>query len=224
MRFNRIAGVAGLAGAAMWIVGFVALPAPPGVGASPQEVLDFGSAESGGLFAYVYLVDVLPAIAFLALGVGLWLHLRREPGWSMLGLVGTAGLAFAMFGWGINDSLLAVQGDRNADLATIEASFELYNLGHVPAHASIAVLVLAFTIAGRRASFLSSSAVALGVFASVSALVVLPAAWVDSDAFELVHIISILAFVGWVAMASLSVLRAGEPVREPVDRTVPAAA
>jgi hypothetical protein len=207
MSFPRIAGLAGLTGALLWAISFTVLPPPPGVGASPREVLEFASENHTSLFVGVYTIDVLPALAYLMLGVGLWIATREDRGWGILGLVSSVSLAIAVLTWGVTDGLLAVQGKEGASLATIGDTFQWLNATHVPAHASIAMLVLAYGLAGRRVGLLPSWATPLTVFASASALVVIPAGFFESDPLEVVHQLSVFAFFGWVVLASVGLLR-----------------
>ena len=207
MSFPRVAGIAGLTGALLWAISFTVLPAPPAVGASPSEVLDFASEHHTSLFVSVYTIDVLPALAYLVLGVGLWMATREDRGWAILGLASSVGLAMAVLGWGVTDGLLAVQGKEGASLATIGDTFQWYNAVHVPAHASIAMLVLAFGVAGRRIGLLPRWATPITVFASASALVVIPAGFLESDPLEIVHQLSVFAFLAWVLLASVRLVR-----------------
>lgn len=149
MSFPRVAGIAGLTGALLWAISFTVMPPLPAVGAAPSEVLDFASEHHTSLFVGVYTIDVLPGLAYLVLGVGLWVAMREDRGWAVLGLVSSVGLAMAVLTWGVTDGLLALQGKEGASLATVEDTFRWVNAGHVPAHASIAMLVLAYGIAGR---------------------------------------------------------------------------
>jgi hypothetical protein len=209
MSFNRVAGFAGLAGVLMWAISFIALPAPPSF-APPEDVRAFAADHYTALFVTIYTVDVLPALAFLTLGVGLWLSVSDEPGWATLGLVSAATLAGAMMFWGVTDGLLAVQGNLNANLGTIAATYQFYNAVHTPAHASIAALVLAFSVAGRRTGLLPAWTTPPSAFASVSALGVIPAGYIESGPLEAAHMLSIFAFLGWLAVASVCLLRLRE--------------
>jgi hypothetical protein len=205
--FSRLAGAAGLGGVALWIMAFSAFPSPPGLGASPQEVIDFATNNRGYLLASIYVIDVLPALAFLVLGVGIWEQVRRERAWATLGLLGSAMLSLGVLSWVIPDALLAAQAAREADPSTIAVIFDQYHAIHVFAHASIAVLIGAYTAAGHRTGLMPRWARWLGGFAAASALVVIPAGYIKNAPLEAVHLLSIAAFAAWVMVASLRLLR-----------------
>ncbi len=157
------------------------------------------------------IANTLASIAGLLFLVGLYVRLREpqgdaEEGWALLGLVGAIILGAVVTAGQAATSLAIVRADEQTGVAPVfhDLSLMAYTLAGI----LIAVTLLGFSMAARRAAFLPSWITPAGLLIAAVAVIGSTSAGSTSEVWGLFGFAGFLLFLIWVLVVSISMLRA----------------
>ena len=226
MLSRRLGGLAGLSfvavvGSVNIILGSTGMPRP---GASRSEVAEYFAAHGDA----VALACSLATLVWLFLGVfgaGLVARLREEAperveSWPLLGLGGVI-MQNALFAGVVGTQIVLGAADLSADSRWLV--WQLHNALFTLNGTSLAIILLAFSVAGIRARLIRRWHAVVGfVAAVVLALSSLTTPFhEDSEPLASFGLVGFLLWLVWITTYSLVLLRRA-PVSEPVAARVPA--
>ena len=220
MPFQRLTGLAGIA--------FVVLVGGSNVllGATGAPLYEADAAGLAGYLAShnatITTISVIAPIAWVSLlvfGVGVFAKVRstdveRGEAWGNLGLIGVL-LVCAMFSIVIGTHVaLSLSVDSLAANAAVTEMIWRFNRAMFTLNgAGLAVALLGFSMAGKRAGFISTRHAQVGFVGAVlslaSATAVTPV--VNGSAVGLLGLAGFLVWLGWVVGVSIRLLRDASP-------------
>lgn len=218
--FRRLAGMAGVASAALFVVGIVvtfAQGAPPALDASAREIGTYFS-NNVGLAKVSALINIIPILFVPLFFAAMYLTFReggvgtsaaRVDGWPVAALIGfiALGVFSTLQGCAALAIALGVKDEFGGQPEIAAALFDLYN-AVAPASALAMALLLwsvgnCHTRTGIGPSWLPS---ALYVGAAAAAISML-APFLEIDALAFLGLLAFIIFIVWVAVAGMGLMR-----------------
>ena len=230
MLSRRLGGLAGLGfvalvGSVNIILGSAGMPQ---AGASPTEVHEF-FATHGGAVTAASSIATLVWVCLAVFAAGAVARLRREAperveSWPLLGLAGVF-MQNTIFAGVVGTQIVLASGELSDD--SFWAIWQLHNVLFTLNGSSLALILLAFSVAGLRAGLIRRWHGTLGfVAAAVLATSSFTTPWhTDVEALGLIGLAGFLMWLVWIATYSVTLLR-GEraPAASSPNQRVPVGA
>lgn len=222
MSFRRVAGIAGLVFLATLLVNLLASGQPADADASAAEIGEYFADSEGGIKVALAAaaLGTVPAIFWAVAAFG---RLRAAGGadgdaWALVGLVGFifAGTSSALCSVVTTALVVGVEG---LDDATTVALWRVNWAGTAFLIISSAVLLIGFGYGGLRSRVGAKWSHYVALVGAVAAIVsgFIPTAWVEAEAYTNVGFLGFFAFMIWIAVSSIEMLRLSEGPAAPAE-------
>lgn len=214
VKWERYGAAAGLLFVILVLIAtFLPGESPPAVDDAPIDIGKYFQGHGGAIQAGAFVIG-LAAIAFLWFLGSLWSRVRRSEDMRRLATIaaggGVASITLVLVGFSINATIALRL--TNLGLPGVRLFYTLSNVVIAMASFSIAVLVIATSVAAMRAkvfpAWFGGAGAALGLLWVIAGLGV---ATVSSGIFVLGFVVFLLWLV-WIVGISLFLLQAEEPV------------
>jgi len=214
MLSRRVGGLAGLGfvalvGSVNIILGSAGMPQ---AGASPAEVHEFFADHDGAVTAASSMATLV-WVCLAVFAAGLVARLRHEQperveSWPLLGLAGAL-MQNAIFAGVVGTQVVLASGTLSDD--SFWAVWQLHNALFTLNGTSLALILLAFSVAGLRAGFIQRWHGGLGLTAAgVLAISSFTTPWhTDAEVLGLIGLAGFLMWLVWIGTYSVALLRGG---------------